>query len=509
MGNPGQQAAETIPHGTLPLLVATKKSIRSRAILTLAAIAAATVCTNIRFVQHSGRASGVGVASSFKFYANITRPRGICVGVQGDSSSAGYIGLEGDTTDTHRRSFFWLFEAEEDARNAPIILTVGGGPGTTGMSRPFSGQGPCSLTANGTVPNPDRITQHFSLLALDHPIGTGSSYGRMANNSRDAAFDVYDFLQKFFVLFPHLAKNQFILSGGSYGGKFIPNIATVIQEKNVALAAEKTSSNGIHINLESLLISNPISDPMAHYRWLLYFYCELHSVYDAATCATMYAELPACLDLIELSLQDPGFSDSANSARRAARQACMHIQWDGDTHGVLVEDLRRTCNKADTLGCFPLFKWLERYFRDPTTVRALGIPDVVNFTTLSGPVDKVFSATGDMMIPTHQLYEPLLANGIRVLHYLGAQDGNCAWPGVLSFLTRLKTPFQQEFLHAPDVPWPTPDSDVATVRAVGAGAGNMTYILIAGAGHFPQEDQPALVKIITERWIANRRWFSD
>jgi hypothetical protein len=29
----------------------------------------------------------------------------------------------------------------------------------------------------------------------------------MVNNSRAAAFDVYDFLQKFFVLFPHLAKS--------------------------------------------------------------------------------------------------------------------------------------------------------------------------------------------------------------------------------------------------------------------------------------------------------------
>jgi hypothetical protein len=53
-----------------------------------------------------------------------------------------------------------------------------------------------------------------------------------------------------------------------------------------------------------------------------------------------------------------------------------------------------------------------------------------------------------------------------------------------SQLKLLKTPFQQEFIDAPDVPWPTPDSDEATVRAVGNGAGNMTYIFIAGAGHF-------------------------
>jgi hypothetical protein len=81
---------------------------------------------------------------------------------------------------------------------------------------------------------------------------------------------------------------------------------------------------------------------MAHYRWLLYFYCELHSIYDPDTCASMYAKLPECLDLIEMSLQDTGFSASANAARRAAREACGYLAWGGDTHGVMIEDIRKT-----------------------------------------------------------------------------------------------------------------------------------------------------------------------
>ncbi|KAJ6525669.1 Alpha/Beta hydrolase protein [Mycena capillaripes] len=488
-----------------PLPPTAKKRSRTTTILTLVVIFVASVCASIGFCYVQG--SGINAAPPLQFYANVTRPRGICIGVKGDAPSyAGYIGIAGDSTDSPRRSFFWFFEAEEDAPNAPIILTFGGGPGTTGMLRPFGSQGPCILTGNGTVPNPNRITQHFNMLALDHPIGTGFSYGLMVNNSRDAALDVYDFLQKFFVLFPHLAKNQLIISGGSYGGKYAPNVATVIQEQN-ALVAASPSTSGVHLNLESLMISNPNSDPMAHYRWLLYFHCELHSVYDADTCAAMYAKLPECLDLIEISLQNTGFSDSANAARRAARQACHYIAWGGDTHGVLVEDVRRSCNEPDTLLCFPLFPWIEKYLRDPAVLHMLGIPSFVNYTALGDPVEEAFSATGDHMIPTHLLYEPLLANGIRVLHYVGAQDGNCAWPGVFSFLKRLQTPFQQEFNHAPDVPWPTRDSDAATVRAVGDGAGNMTYILIFGGGHFPQQDQPALVKEITEHWINNRPWF--
>lgn len=63
----------------------------------------------------------------------------------------------------------------------------------------------------------------------------------------------------------------------------------------------------------------------------------------------MYAKLPECLDLTELSLQDVGFSESANSARRTAREACSYIAWGGDTHGVVVEDVRRTVGSLSKL----------------------------------------------------------------------------------------------------------------------------------------------------------------
>ncbi|KAF7364772.1 SET domain-containing protein [Mycena venus] len=174
------------------------------------------------------------------FFANITSPMNICSSPQGPAvSHAGYIGLKGDSETTPKRSFFWYFEAEHDAEDAPIILTVGGGPGSSGMLNPLLAQGPCLVAENGTVPNPNRWTEHFNLIALDHPVGVGASYGTLVNNSRSAATDVYDFLQKFFHLFPHLVQNQFILTSGSYGGTYIPHIATVIHEQNIALAAGK------------------------------------------------------------------------------------------------------------------------------------------------------------------------------------------------------------------------------------------------------------------------------
>lgn len=49
-------------------------------------------------------------------------------------------------------------------------------------------------------------------------------------------------------------------------------------------------------------------------------------------------------------------------------------------------------------------------------------------------------------------------------------------------LRLLDSPFADAFRIAPDVAWPT--EDVATVRAIGPGAGNFTLVYMAQAGHF-------------------------
>lgn len=84
--------------------------------------------------------------------------------------------------------------------------------------------------------------------------------------------------------------------------------------------------------------------------------------------------------------------------------------------------------------------------------------------------------------------------------YVGKLDCNCGWPGVLSMvrpllsldvymsynmvLLQLKlipSQFQEEFIATPDTPWP--DAETGSKRVVGAGSGNMTLILMEGAGH--------------------------
>ncbi|KAF7313009.1 hypothetical protein MKEN_00985800 [Mycena kentingensis (nom. inval.)] len=426
-------------------------------------------------------------------------------------SIAGHIGLRGDTEDAPKRSFFWYFEAEEDPENAPAILTMGGGPGTSGMMNALWGQSPCMASEHdGFVSNPNRWTQKHHLIALDHPVGAGFSYGAHVNNSRDAAYDVYDFLQKVFEVLPHrLQRHKLVISGGSYGGIYVPNIATVIHEQNLLVAAGKGRSHAKHLNLDALVLTNPLSNPQAHLSWLLHFRCVEHQIYNSTQCTELYAELPKCLDALQMAFTSMGLAN-----RRAAAQACGVLA-SGDIHGVDIEDIRKSCDATGTpdrpAGCHDEFLWVKDTFDNATTRVAMGLPpaEELAYSALNLEVNAEFAAEADIFRPHHLLYTELLAAGIRVLHYIGAQDANCALPGVLSFLNLLPSPYQSAFRSAPDLPWAL-DSDggVATVRAVGdAAAGNMVYIRVDGAGHFTVKDQPALAKRIVETWVANEPWF--
>ncbi|KAF8494769.1 Alpha/Beta hydrolase protein [Gautieria morchelliformis] len=478
----------------------TLKAVLLREGLVLGTILVISAAIATVLFYKSPSSSGI-TAYHAVFYTNIASPAFPCATHDGRATShAGFIGLEGDTSEAPKRSFFWYFEAENAPDNAPLILTTGGGPGTSGLMNPVTGQSPCGISPEGPRFNPNRWSEHFNLLALDHPIGVGYSYGTKVNNSRSAALDVYDFLQKFFQLYPELQKNKFVISGGSYGGVYAPNIASVIHEENKAIEKGNGKPGAVHINLESIMLSNPISDPLSYFRWLLHYRCVLHQVYNSTTCHELYKILPVCLESTQLAFEIPTVEN-----RVAAEEVCWKLN-TADAHDTVLEDIRRKCHQEeeDSLICHPQFAWMNDFFTDVATKRALGVPEHVNFTSLSLDVNKEFRAAGDLVQQHQLLFEPLLRDGIRLLHYIGAQDANCAWPGVLSTLRLLKNPFQQAFIEAKDLPWPSATVANTTVRSVGKGAGNFTYILIPEAGHMVVHDQPALVKSIVEHWVQNQ-----
>ncbi|KAJ7820282.1 hypothetical protein B0H13DRAFT_2377945 [Mycena leptocephala] len=308
----------------------------------------------------------------------------------------------------------------------------------------MAAQGPCIVVGSGTVPNDEQVSdpvemrlliilscviEHFNLIALDHPVGVGFSYGTKVNNSRTAAIDVYDFLQKYSLT--SLKTHSF------FRGDHMA-------------ASGKGQPGAVYIHLESMMVSNPISDATSHFTWLLQTRCYNADMYNASTCAEMLQNSPACLDSIQLAQQAPGWSVE----RRVAAQNTCQLLEEGNPHGTVAEDVHR---------CLPpIFAWTEAFCRRSDTKHTLGIPEHVEFSRFSAEVGAEFRKYGT--------------------YYVGAQDAKCAWPGFISFLKILRSPFQDEFLRISDVPRLT--TQEATVRVVGKGAGN---ILVAEASHFVRD----------------------
>jgi carboxypeptidase C (cathepsin A) len=82
------------------------------------------------------------------------------------------------------------------------------------------------------IPTLEAVTWNdkFNLLFIDSPVGVGFSVAgnENPNNAMDTARYLQIFLIRFFQLYPSLANNDFWIFGESFGGHYIPALATII-----------------------------------------------------------------------------------------------------------------------------------------------------------------------------------------------------------------------------------------------------------------------------------------
>ncbi|KAJ2228189.1 hypothetical protein H4R99_003731 [Coemansia sp. RSA 1722] len=86
---------------------------------------------------------------------------------------------------------------------------------------------------------------------------SGDFVNGYATNMRGVGRDMWTFLQEFFNRRPALRKRDFYIFSESYGGKFVPAIATYIDQKN----AELEKSDRRAINLRGVSIGNSLVHP--------------------------------------------------------------------------------------------------------------------------------------------------------------------------------------------------------------------------------------------------------
>ena len=119
-----------------------------------------------------------------------------------------------------------LFQ-DVDPAEAPVVIWLQGGPGSSSMFGLFEINGPFSAvyTEDGSSTtaklNPHSWTTVANVMYVDNPVGTGFSHTTddFAVNQDDVGTDLYEFLTQWFTLFEEFKDNEFFAFGESYAGK--------------------------------------------------------------------------------------------------------------------------------------------------------------------------------------------------------------------------------------------------------------------------------------------------
>ncbi|GAU51234.1 hypothetical protein TSUD_412360 [Trifolium subterraneum] len=170
---------------------------------------------------------------------------------------AGYV----DIDLKHGRSLFYYFvEAEHDPHKKPLTLWLNGGPGCSSLGGgAFTELGPFYPTgdARGLRKNSKSWNRASNLLFVESPAGVGWSYSNTTSdyNTGDTttANDMLLFFLKWYEKFPSYKSRKLFLTGESYAGHYIPQLANAILDYNA-------HSTNFKFNIKGLAIGNPLLD---------------------------------------------------------------------------------------------------------------------------------------------------------------------------------------------------------------------------------------------------------
>uniref|UniRef100_A0A8C1PDI5 Carboxypeptidase n=1 Tax=Cyprinus carpio TaxID=7962 RepID=A0A8C1PDI5_CYPCA len=150
---------------------------------------------------------------------------------------------------------YWFVESQKDPAGSPVVLWLNGGPGCSSLDGLLTEHGPFLIQDDGATLeynpyswNKVWILNHIIIIIII--IIIIADFQVATNN--------YLALKEFFRLFPEFSKNEFFLTGESYGGIYIPTLAEIVMEDS-------------SINLQGIAVGNGLSSYELNDNSLVYF----------------------------------------------------------------------------------------------------------------------------------------------------------------------------------------------------------------------------------------------
>lgn len=168
---------------------------------------------------------------------------------------AGYVNVD---LKAGRSLFYYFVEAEKDPDHKPLTLWLNGGPGCSSIGGgAFTELGPFYPRGDGQAlrRNSKSWNKASNLLFVESPAGVGWSYSNTSSDytcgDASTAMDMHMFMMEWYKKFPTFKSRELLLTGESYAGHYIPQLA-------VALLDHNEHSKEFKFNIKGVAIGNPL-----------------------------------------------------------------------------------------------------------------------------------------------------------------------------------------------------------------------------------------------------------
>jgi len=369
--------------------------------------------------------------------------------------------------------FYWMLEKEGGSKpgETPVLLWLNGGPGASSIEGLLMENiGPYQIVDNVTFTyNEYAWTNKYNVLIIDNPVGTGYSYtddkdGCYCTTELEVAKDFYRMLKYFFKLHSEYSTNPFYLTGESYAGKYIPNIADYLMVQNFPF--------------EGVILGNGLYWAEKQYKTVPELALNF-GILNKETHKKVMLQLHNCTKLIE-------DGENANAWDYCEKMVdTIYTKLGG---GVWVYDVREYHDPTPLSSMTSYLNSAEVQSALHTTGHSWTTSDE------SGPVAEALAE--DAVIVIMDRLETLLTAGYKVILYNGGMDGSvCNNVGNSEIVDLLHWTGQKKFQKVEPELW-----RIDTINAIGFRRTyeNFAYVTITNAGHMVPMTQPMHYRIFLD-----------
>ncbi|KAA8520205.1 hypothetical protein F0562_014461 [Nyssa sinensis] len=389
-----------------------------------------------------------------------------------------------------RALYYYFVEAQHSKKSLPLLLWLNGGPGCSSLAYGAMQElGPFRVHSDGKTLYKNKFAWNHAanVLFLESPAGVGFSYSNKTSDyvnggDKRTAADNYLFLLNWLERFPEYKSRDFYISGESYAGHYVPQLAHNILHHN-------KKANKTIINLKGIIIGNAVINDETDVKGMYEFFGTHALISD------------------ETSHQIQKYCDFSPSATTQSDECNVAFDEANKEVGDLdIYNIYAPLCSSSNLTAEPKKTSIENF--DPCSdyyvYAYLNRPDVqetlhANVTKMKydwEPCSDVIKNWEDSPSTIIPLLKEFMAKGLGVWIFSGDIDGRIPVTSTKYSIEKMKLPVKTSW-H----PWLL-DGEVGGYTQVYKG--DLTLVTVRGSGHQVPSYQPARALSLIKHFLTGK-----